>query len=225
MEGRLSRLESLPEKVGVVIFASNPVDQNALRLDEEVRSIQEMVRKSKHRDAIALHSHWAVRPADILQALNEHDPTIVHFSGHGSIRDEIVLQDADGNSKHVSLDAIVQTMMATSGRIRLVVFNTCYSEEQARAVSQHVDAAIGMSDSIGDDAARVFSSQLYSALGFGLSIRRAFEQARALLMLEGIEEEHVPQLFSRQGIDLDNLALVAPPQTATADGLWRPPLG
>ncbi len=56
-------------------------------------------------------------------------------------------------------------------------FNACYSRAQAEAAAQHVDVAIDMNAPIGDEAARVFATQFYSAIGFGYSVRRAFEQA------------------------------------------------
>jgi len=157
----LDKVRILPDAISVLFFASNPLDQKQLRLDEEARAINEMIRKSEHRDSVKLISHWAVRPLDILQALNENQPSIVHFSGHGSEQDEIVFQDNMGQAKCVSKDAIVQTMMASSDSIRLVFFNTCYSRNQADAVTEHVEAAIGMKTTIGDDAARVFAAQFY----------------------------------------------------------------
>lgn len=80
----------------------------------------------------------------------------MHFSGHGSDNDAIVFQDQNGKMKLVTKEAIVQTMMASAEDIRLVFFNTCYSKNQAEAISEFVDATIGMNTSIGDDAARVF---------------------------------------------------------------------
>lgn len=206
----LDRLGQLPEKIVVLFMASNPLDQAALRLDEEARAIAEMIRKSAHRDAVRFESCWAVRPLDVLQAINEHQPRIIHFSGHGSEQDEIVFQDNAGQTKLVSKEAIAQTMAAASGDIQLVFFNTCYSRGQAEAVVNHVPAAIGMKSSIGDEGARVFAAQFYSAVGFGLSVHRAFEQAKAALLLEGIPEEDVPELFSGPGVDPDALVLVKP---------------
>lgn len=210
----LERMKRLPEKIIVAFFAANPTDQDPLRLDEEVRAIQEMLRKSEHRDSVLLKSFWAVRPLDVLQALNESQPAIVHFSGHGSQEDQVVLQDGAGRTKFISKEAIVQTMVASNGDIRLIFFNTCYSRRQAEQVVQHVEAAIGMGDSISDEAARVFSSQFYSAVGFGLSVAKAFEQAKAALMLEGISEEETPELFVQEGIDPDVLIIVRPEEVA-----------
>lgn len=206
----LNVLQELPEKIVVLFLASNPANAQQLKLDEEARSIGEMIRKAKHRDSVSFESRWAVQPMDILQAINELNPTIVHFSGHGSDSDEIVFQDANGNAKMVSKEAIVQTMMASSSDIRLVFFNTCYSYNQAEAVTQHVEAAIGMNTSIGDEPARVFSSQFYSAIGFGLSVKKAFEQAKALVMMEGLREENTPELFVQEGLDSNDLIIVKP---------------
>lgn len=207
----IEKLAQLPEKITVLFMAANPLDQKQLRLDEEARAVAEMIRKSEHRDAVNLVSCWAVRSLDVLQALNEHRPHIVHFSGHGSDQDQLVLQDNNGATKLVSKEAIVQTMATASGEISLVFFNTCYSRNQAEAVVKHVQAAIGMKTSIGDEAARVFAAQFYSAIGFGLSVKRAFEQAKAALMLEGIAEQDTPELFVSEGMDSDQLILVKPP--------------
>jgi len=137
---------------------------------------------------------------------------VIHFSGHGSDQSEIVFQDQSGQAKLVSKEAIVQTMAAASSDIQLVFFNTCYSREQAESVVCHVPAAIGMNTSIGDDAARVFAAQFYSAIGFGLSVKRAFEQGKAALMLEGIPEDKIPELYGGAGVDIDSLILVKPPE-------------
>ena len=206
----IEKLKQIPERICVLFLAANPLDQQQLRLDEEVREIAEMIRKSEHRDAVQLESRWAVRPLDVLQAINECQPHVIHFSGHGSAQVEIVFQDSTGNAKFVSKEAIVQTMAAASGEIQLVFFNTCFSRGQAEAVVQHVATAIGMNTSIGDEAARVFAAQFYSAIGFGLSIGRAFKQARAALMLEGIPEQSTPELFFATGVNVDELVLVQP---------------
>ncbi|WP_288374077.1 CHAT domain-containing protein [uncultured Chryseobacterium sp.] len=206
----IQELKKIPEKITVLFLASNPIDQAPLRLDEEARSITEMIRKAKHRDSVKFESRWALQTIDLLQAINEHDPTIVHFSGHGSDNDEIVFQSQDGATKLVKKEALVQTMMASSDNIRLVFFNTCFSKNQAEAISQFVDATIGMNTSIGDEAARVFSSQFYSAIGFGLSVEKAFQQAKALLMMEDIPEESTPELFIKPGLKAEEIILVQP---------------
>lgn len=208
----IDRLSHLPESITVLFVAANPLDQEQLRLDEEARSINEMILKSRHRDSVEFRSYWASRPLDILQAVNEYDPSIVHFSGHGSVDSELVMQGNYGESKLVSKEAIAASLTTCSDRIKLVFFNTCYSRAQAEAVVKHIPSAIGMNTSVGDDSARIFSSQFYSAIGFGYSVKKAFDQAKAALMLEGIGEENVPELFTGVGVDPTELVIVKPAQ-------------
>jgi hypothetical protein len=205
---KIEALQALPEKIVVLFLASNPINQQQLRLDEEARAINEMIRGSKHRDAVKLETRWAVRPLDVLQALNELEPTVVHFSGHGSDNDQIVFQSANGKAQLVTTNALTQTMAASSDSIRLVFFNTCHSYNQARKITDYVEAAIGMNTSIGDEAARIFAAQFYSAIGFGHSLKKAFDQGKAAIMLEGIYEESTPELYIRNGFDADQIFLL-----------------
>ncbi|WP_332420320.1 CHAT domain-containing protein [Vibrio metschnikovii] len=205
----ISSLNELPEEITVLFLASNPRDQGQLGLDEEVRSIKEMITKSRHRDVVKLESCWAVRPGDILQYINEYQPTIVHFSGHGSSNDELVLMDNNSNTKLVSMESIVQAMSVANEDLRLVFFNTCHSKNQASNVTEYIECAIGMNTSITDNAAQIFSAQFYSSLGFGLSVEKSFNQAKAALMLEGIPEENTPALFVKSGCDASEIFIVA----------------
>lgn len=209
---QIERLSALPEKIVVAFFATDPTveAEYRLRLDEEVRAIQQKIRLSDHRDAVRLESRWALRPNDILQYLNELKPSVVHFSGHGSDQDELVLQDDFGNEKFVSVDAIARAISLFADSVKLVFFNTCFSYNQALACTDHIQAAIGMNDSIGDEAAKVFSAQFYSAIGFGHSIRSAFDQAKAALLLEGISEDSTPEIYFKDGVEGDSLVLVKP---------------
>ena len=194
----IADMAKLPEKIKVLFVASNPIDQSQLRLDEEIRAITAKIRASEHRDSVDLVSCWATRPSDFLQSLNEHKPHIIHFSGHGSENEELVFQADDGSTKLITKEAIVTTMSTIADNIRVVLFNACFSKAQAEAVTKHTEVAIGMQDAIGDDAARVFAAQFYSAIGFGRSIKQAFDQGISALLMEGIPEHgrcclpHIP---------------------------------
>lgn len=210
LSAEIDMLKYVPEKITVLFFATNPKNTDRLRLDEEVRSIQEMIRKSEHRDSIVFESRWAVRPLDIIQAINELNPDVIHFSGHGADTSELVLESADGTAKLVTKEAIAQTIMMSSDKIRFMFFNTCFSYEQAQSVIEHVDAAIGMTDSVSDNGACAFAAQFYSSLGFGFSVKKAFEQAKGALMLESPAEQHIPELYTKDGIEPDEMFLVKP---------------
>src|SRR5262249_29789312 len=80
-------------KVKVLFLAANPHATQPLQLDEEIRQITAKVRAAEYRDSLELASRWAVRPDDLLQALLEVKPDIVHFSGHGSSAAELIRLD------------------------------------------------------------------------------------------------------------------------------------
>jgi O-acetyl-ADP-ribose deacetylase (regulator of RNase III) len=153
-------------------------------------------------------SKFAVRPDDLLQYLNQHRPQVVHFSGHGSPTDEIILLDGGGEPKPVSKAAIQQLFKALKYNIRLIVLDACFSHPQAEAITEVIDCAVGMKKAIGDKAAIVFAGSFYRAIGFGNSVQEAFDHAKTALMLEGIAEENIPELLVRQGIDPTSIFLV-----------------
>jgi hypothetical protein len=197
-------------KIKVLFVSANPDGTLKLKLDEEIREISAKIRASQHRDSVELVSIWAVRPDDLLQSLNEHRPHVVHFSGHGSPSDEIILLDKNGLPKPVAKPALVSLFRTLKDNIRLVVLNACFSRPQAEAISGIVDCTIGMSKEIGDEAAIIFAASLYRAIGFGRSIQDSFDQAKTALMLESIPEETTPELLVQSGVDASEVILVDP---------------
>ncbi|MDY3129321.1 MAG: CHAT domain-containing protein [Berryella intestinalis] len=210
-ESRLSALESTPRKIAVLYLGTSPLDAGRLRVDQEAREIREAIRLSGNPDAIDFQDRWAVRQNDILQALNEVNPTIVHFSGHGAEDGSLVIEDACGRSQLVAKDALAAVVGAAAKQVRLVVFNACFSDEDYEKVLEHAEAVIGMGDSISDGAALQFARQLYSAIGFGLSLQKSFDQARAAIGFSSPEEIGTPALHVHEGMDSREIFLAAPP--------------
>lgn len=187
---------------------NSPKGVKQLSLDEEARMIEDAIRKSEYRDKVEFISKWATQTTDILQGINEVNPDIIHFSSHGTENNELVMQNSDGSPKVVSKEAISYVISTVSDKVKLVFFNSCFSNGQAREVTKCIDSAIGMVNPIGDKAACIFATQFYLSLVFGYSLEKAFNQARAMLMLEGIKEENTPQLCIKEGLKASNITLV-----------------
>lgn len=210
IQNQIESLRNLPEKITVLFLAANPKCTKPLRLDMEAREIQERIRKSIYRDTIAFESRWAVRAGDIIEAINEVKPDIIHFSGHGDEYGNLVFENEYGDSKLIKKEAMASTISTVSDKVRFMFFNACFSAEQAELIVEFIDAAIGMTDSIEDSAAITFAAQFYSSIGYGKSIKTAFDQARAGLMLEGINEEDIPELYVKPGLSANDIYLVRP---------------
>jgi CHAT domain-containing protein len=197
-------------KVKVLFLASDPFKQSALALDEEIRAITAKFRSAEYRDALELVSSFAVQPGDLQALLLEHRPHVVHFSGHGSQAEQIILKDKDGQPKPVSKEALVDLFDVLRDNIRVVVLNACHTKPQAEAIVQSVDCAIGMNAAIGDDAAILFAAAFYQALGFGRDVETAFKLGKGALKLEGIPEDQTPELHHRKGVKPAKVFLVDP---------------
>ena len=193
----------------ILFLAANPPSTSPLKLDEEAREIEKQIRAAEHRDSLCLKTRWAVRPDDLLQALNEDRPVIVHFAGHGSGTPGIVLHDERGSTKLVSATMLNRVFTALRGSIRVVVFSACFSQEQAKAIVRVIDCVVGIEDSIDDEAARIFTGSFYRALGFGQSVQNAFDQGVTAVELYGCPRAVTPRLFVRETVDPTNLTLLS----------------
>ncbi len=182
--------------IKVLFIAANPKDTSRLRLDEEVRAIDQALIQAEFRDRFDIKQHWAVRIFDIQGYLLRHKPDIVHFSGHGSSSSEIILEDNNGNSHPVPPNALSQLFSVLKDNIRCVILNACYSENQAQAIANHIDCVIGMSRSVSDPSATAFAASFYQALGYGRSVQTAYDLGCLQIELDGLGEQDVPKLLA-----------------------------
>jgi hypothetical protein len=196
------------DKIKVLFLAANPGSSKRSQLDVEIREITSKIRSADYHDSIYLVSSWAVRPDDLLQLLNQHKPDIVHFSGERSSVRGITLFDDDGDSRPLSNEAIKALFAAMKDNIKIVFLNACYSRQQAEAITSVIDCAIGMDEAVDNRSAIIFASAFYRAIGFGRSIRDAFEQGKVALLLEGLPNENLPELLVRKSIDPSSICLL-----------------
>lgn len=204
-------------KIKILFLSANPAGNLPLALDEEIREITNKIRAAEYRNSIELISRWAIRPDDLLQALNEHKPHIVHFSGHGSPTDEIILLDNNRNPKPVSQVALASLFRTLKDNVQVVFLNACYSRPQAEAITQTIDCAIGINKAIGDQAAITFAASFYRAIGFGRSVQEAFDQATVALLLEGSPEDKLPELIIQKGISASQISPARKAMPLTAE--------
>jgi hypothetical protein len=194
--------------VRILFLAANPVDTERLRLDEEVRTIDERLRAAQFRDRFELIQAWAVRHTDLSGYLLRYQPHIVHFSGHGSHEGQIILEDRVGNARPVAPQAIGSLFRALKDNVRCVVLNACFSAVQAEAIVREIDCVVGMSPAIGDEAAIQFAGGFYQALGYGRSVQTAFDLGCSEIDLAGPGEEATPQILVKPGVEAASLTLV-----------------
>lgn len=162
--------------IKVLFFGANPRDTQPLRVDEEIREIQQVIKQGKERDNIWVRSEWAVRPRDITQALIDFQPHFVHFAGHGGGEEGSFAGENDIGYAHIiPVDGLVQAFKAVGKDVRCVIVNACRTERLAQALATIIPCVVGMRQPVGDQSAIHFSIGFYQALAAGMPVEVAFD--------------------------------------------------
>lgn len=170
--------------VKILFLGANPRGERPLRVDEEIREIQQTIRQGKERDNILVRTEWAVRPRDIIQALIDFEPHFVHFAGHGGGEEgSFAAEDDVGYAHVIPVDGLVQAFKAVGRDVRCVIVNACRTERLAQGLAAVVPCVIGMRQPVGDQSAIRFSIGFYQALAAGKPVETAFDVGVAQLRM------------------------------------------
>jgi hypothetical protein len=191
----------MTEKIRILFLSANPWTTGRILVDEEAREIFERIQEGPYRDRFELHKHTATRAIDLQRLLLLYKPHIVHFSGHGSKKHKIILGGAPGRGKTIDQQGLVEVLALYNHHLRLVLLNACFTKTQARSISEVIDYSVGTGRGVGDKGSVAFAGAFYRALGFGKSVREAFDSARAELVLTKMPRTQGIELFVRDGID------------------------
>lgn len=158
----------------ILILAANPKGTSSLDLMQELRDVSEELKRAKNRDRFKVEEKVAVRPKDLQNALLETKPRIVHFCGHGTGDGGLAFENDTGGVQIVSTEALADLFSLFADSVECILLNACYSEVQAKAITQHINYVIGMRQNIEDGTAIAFTMGFYEALGAGESIESAY---------------------------------------------------
>ncbi|MVN22258.1 tetratricopeptide repeat protein [Mucilaginibacter arboris] len=211
----------------ILFLASEPTNAGKLRLGNE---LQEVRNRLSTNSFFELKDRQAVKPDDVLQTILNYKPHIVHFAGHGQETGEICFEDEKGNSKVIPPDALASLFKLVNEYVKCVLINACYSEIQAKAISQFVPIVIGTKKEISDSAAIKFSTGFYTALDPDLSqksLLKAFDSGCISIRFENLPEHLTPIIIEglpevRFSSEVDTAFLsIARPQGKVFDALIK----
>jgi hypothetical protein len=142
-----------PERLRVLYLTSNPeaVEREIvapdgtvtregtwLRTDAEVRGVQQMLARSKYRHLVDLSHRPAATPYDLLDAINDVRPHVIHFSGHGwshgLLMDNGSVESPEGHE--LDFELLAKLLAATTTPPTLLVLNACETEQSSRPVDE-----------------------------------------------------------------------------------------
>ncbi|MGL5077390.1 MAG: CHAT domain-containing protein, partial [Waterburya sp.] len=190
-------------KKKILILTSNP--RNDLKLTREITDLKNVIKRSQNQSQFEIEFEFEVHLEDLQEKFLDYEPRIVHFCGHGTGEQGLVLQNKAEREQKVSTDALSNLFGLFDRQVEGVLLNACYSEVQANAIVRHINYAIGMSHEIRDDAAIAFSTGFYLALSSGRSIEEAYKFGRNAIQI-AIDQSNVSR--SRSYEDNRKLAVV-----------------
>jgi hypothetical protein len=203
---------STDQQKNILILAVNPIGTTDLRLDEEVRDIQEGLQRSKYRDQFKVNQKWALQKRDLRRAILDNEPQILHFTGHGEL-EGILVEDEQGFATIVPPTALTELFKLASDRIECVILSACYSEKQAKAINQHIKYVIGMPNEINEKAAIEFAVGFYDALGAGKTVKESYNYGCNAIqqVCPNLSEFLYPSLHVNPGIRIKKKRKYFPP--------------
>lgn len=190
-------------KLRIAFLTTNPDASARIRTDIEIRDVLQKIKSSPNRELVEVRHIPAAQVSDVLDALNEFQPHIIHFSGHGG--DEGLLFDnrsvEEDGGWAVDFEAVNGIVSATAHPPRLLVFNACDTVDGADVFLETVPMVVAMSDSILDAAATMFAVTFYAAIVIGQPVDKALKQGRAMLKAMKVDGADLPTLIASPDID------------------------
>ncbi|HEX7711517.1 MAG TPA: CHAT domain-containing protein [Sphingomonadaceae bacterium] len=192
-------------KVRLALLVTNPERTASLQTGIEARDIQKAIESAPKGNEFEVKVVLAPTFDDLIDALNQFDPQILHFSGHGGGRALLLDNERAGQDGGEVLDfnMAARLMSATEAKICLIVLAACDTTVGAECLLAPGRVLVAMSESIEDEAACAFSARFYKSLASQVSIRKSLEQAKLLLEQKGYQDATLPTLLSLEEQDCD----------------------
>ena len=131
----------------ILFVSANPHWTARLDLGDEMRELMHSLRGQ----AVQLMLLPAAQPGDLKQAVVSKEISILHFSGHATEDEGIILRDEDGMERPVTGEEL--RGLIEGRNIKLAILNACSSEATAREIANSVGAVIATNQPLNDQAA------------------------------------------------------------------------
>jgi hypothetical protein len=184
-------------KIKILFISSNPSNLSNLSLKSEFTAIDNEIRQSPYSSHFELIPSWDTQVTDLQKLLLRYKPDIVHISGHGNEKSEIILQDEHDAGKAISADALKIMFALFKEEIQCVILNMCHSEKQSLAIAKEINFVVGTSGKIGNKLAIEFARSFYRGLANGKDINKSFQLGKNAIGLSDGKQSDVIVLKSR----------------------------
>lgn len=171
------------EQINVLFVLSNPLGTDNLRLNTEMRAIEQALQSAQQKGSIHYRMLPAATAQDLRRALLEKTYQIIHFMGHGA-SGGFLLENEYGQPHLVPLASLAMHFQTSKQTPHCVFFNACYTFDPDQPVTLHVPFVIAMQDAISDHAAIEFARGFYDAIGASKDIERAYQEGQSAVRFD-----------------------------------------
>jgi hypothetical protein len=207
-----------PKQKTLLFMGANPPNTRTLQLEVEHSRIS-----AKLNNVYKIEVEKFTSATDIPELIVSKEPNIIHFSGHGkdpnsgesgvqdraigyilpdnySQKGGIVVFDEDMRQMKVVEDGVLDYLFKAAVNelgipIEVVVFNSCFSESQAKVICKYVGYVVGSTRAISDDVAIAFASGFYYALGQGKSVEKSFVTGKMQAVIKDLKSSDLIVLY------------------------------
>jgi hypothetical protein len=195
----------------LLVMISSPTGYPPLDVEQEWSLLTEALAEQQEEGRVIIE-RLAANMGMLRQRLRQEEFHVFHFVGHGLYRSDwgdgvLVMEDRDGRAREVTGEEL-GSLLNEYDPTRLAVLNACEGARTGASdpfagvaqslIQQGLPAVVAMQFAITDDAAIIFSRELYGAIADSYPLEAALAEARGAIRDEGNATEWgTPVLYSR----------------------------
>ena len=199
MPAAKSKRKRTPKTIVKLLYLGMEIGRG-LDLRGQYHAIQKVLGTTSQQRRVEIAGLLDVTAESLPDILNQHLPTIVHFSGNQN-GGRVLIRSGDGGVTTIPANALAGLLKSLDGAVKLAIIDTCESLTCANEIISTVDLAMGVKGKPYEHDATAFYSAFYKALAAGRSVVAARGQASATLRFKGVPRAEIPQLCVRKGVD------------------------
>ena len=159
-------------EIRVLICAASPANLERTFSEYEIGEILNKQLTENALERLKIRPLLGTTLISFKQAIANFNPHIVHFAGHGDRTGIYVLNEKNKNSRRVPAKTL-RRIFDASDSVVCVVLSSCYSESQAKEISNSGLTVVGSLKKHKAGAAVLFAKYFYTEIGNGKSIEDA----------------------------------------------------
>lgn len=184
----------------LLYLAPQPRETSAIDNRQDIEQLGYRLSQLGHPARLEIVEKLNPRFADLTFWLEQLQPELVHFSGHGTKLAKMVFVDNKGNRHDVPPDAVAGLFASLRTPVKGLVLNTCYSLPVARKLVKSVDFVVSTATELQDESAIQFAAAFYAFLTMGYSLQAAFDRGETQVRANRKKGQKPPKLLCREGI-------------------------